>query len=257
MVVGISFLAPSLSAWAESLPASTDSLVMRGVECGYNFDDRAFDDFDEVIRREPDHPRGYFLKASGFFWRVLVHPSDQDARAMMRDFSQQAIDRAEARLDRDDDDVEGLFYLGAAAGNLGCFYGMEDRWLKAYWHGRRGENALLSLVEIDPDYNDAYLGLGIYHYYSAVLPKIVRTLSYVMGNRSDKNLGLQQLQHAAKEGTLASRRVGCRDPELLAPARPTPRSHLLGVDIDGLPVSETTLEYCVLFAALSAPSETS
>ena len=93
-----------------------------------------------------------------------------------------------------------------------------------------------------------------------MLPKIVRTLSYVMGNRSDKNLGLQQLQHAAKEGTLASCRVGCRDPELLAPARPTPRSHLLGVDIDGLPVSETTLEYCVLFAtcgALSAPSETS
>ena len=156
MVVGISFLAPSLSAWAESLPASTDSLVMRGIECGYNFDDRAFDDFDEVIRREPDHPRGYFLKASGFFWRVLVHPSDQDARAMMRDFSQQAIDRAEARLDRDDDDVEGLFYLGAAAGNLGRFYGMEDRWLKAYWHGRRGKNALLSLVEIDPDYNNAY-----------------------------------------------------------------------------------------------------
>ncbi|SVD65866.1 uncharacterized protein METZ01_LOCUS418720, partial [marine metagenome] len=86
-------------------------------------------------------------------------------------------------------------------------------------------------------------GLGIYHYYSAVLPKIVRTLSYVMGIRGDKNLGLQQLQHAAKEGTLASCRVGCRDPELLAPARPTPRSHLLGVDIDGLPVSETTLEY--------------
>lgn len=62
------------------------------------------------------------------------------------------------------------------------------------------------------------------------------------------------------EGTLASCRVGCRDPELLAPARPKPRSHLLGVDIDGLPVSETTLEYCVVFATcgvLSAPSETS
>ena len=66
---------------------------------------------------------------------------------------------------------------------------MEDRWLKAHWHGRRGKNALLSLVEIDPDYNDAYLGLGIYHYYSAVLPKIVRTLSYVMGIRGDKESG--------------------------------------------------------------------
>lgn len=110
MVVGISFLAPSRRPWAESLPASTDSLVMRGIECGYNF--------DEVIRREPDHPRGYFLKASGFFWRVLVHPSDQDARAMMRDFSQQAIDRAEARLDRDDDDVEGCSTWGRQRGIL-------------------------------------------------------------------------------------------------------------------------------------------
>ena len=119
----------------------------------------------------------------GAEWRVFS-PEQGDQRG------RGAEGLGEERLDRDDDDVEGLFYLGAAAGNLGRFYGMEDRWLKAYWHGRRGKNALLSLVEIDPDYNDAYLGLGIYHYYSAVLPKIVRTLSYVMGIRGDKNLGL-------------------------------------------------------------------
>jgi hypothetical protein len=37
-------------------------------------------------------------------------------------------------------------------------------------------------------------------------------------------------------------------------ARPTPRSQLLGVGIDGLPVVETTLDYCVLLAT-SAASE--
>ena len=60
----------------------------------------------------------------------------------------------------------------------------------------------MRVVELDPEYHDAYLGLGIYHYYAAVLPRVIKVLSYVMGIRGDRELGLKELVHAAAKGNL-------------------------------------------------------
>jgi len=68
--------------WGETASQSTDELIAAGIERGYNFDRSAFELFDEVIRREPQNPRGYFLKAAGFFWYSLVNPADASASTM-------------------------------------------------------------------------------------------------------------------------------------------------------------------------------
>ena len=202
--VAILTVAGSTHLWGEPSHQTTEELIAAGIELGYNFDRSAFDKFDEVIRREPEHPRGYFLKAAGFFWFSFVNPADKNARAQFRDLSEIAIKKAENRLRDNDEDVEALFFLGAASGNLGRFYALENSWLKAFWLGRRGKNTLLRVVELDPDYHDAFLGLGIYHYYAAVLPKVVRALSYIVGIHGDKELGLRELVQAATKGDLAA-----------------------------------------------------
>ena len=55
-----------------------------------------------------------------------------------------------------------------------------------------------------------------------------------------------------RSGAIAAFRDAQLDIEVLnarsALAKPTPRSDLLGAGIDGLPVTETTLEFCVLLA---------
>ena len=202
-IVMLLFGLSSTCLWGEPSRQTTNELIAEGIELGYNFDRSAFSKFDEVIRREPEHPRGYFLKATGFFWFSLVNPANESARVQFRDLSKTAIEKAENRLRQNGEDLDAHFFLGAASGNLGRFYALENRWLKAFWHGRRGKNTLLRIVELDPDYHDAFLGLGIYHYYTAVLPKVVRALSYIMGIQGDKELGLRELVQAATKGNLA------------------------------------------------------
>ena len=99
-------------------------------------------------------------------------------------------------LDKNEDDVDAMFYLGGAYGNLGRYYAMNKSWWNAYWDGKKGKNYLKDVVEKNPKYYDAYLGLGIYHYYADVLPKFIKLFSFILGIEGDKKLGFQELQLA-------------------------------------------------------------
>ncbi|MGD9159620.1 MAG: hypothetical protein PVG39_14500, partial [Desulfobacteraceae bacterium] len=52
----------------------------------------------------------------------------------------------------------------------------------------------------DPDYYDAYVGLGMYDYYLSFLPKIVRTLSF-LGAYGDREKGLEEIILTSSKGS--------------------------------------------------------
>ncbi len=58
-------------------------------------------------------------------------------------------------------------------------------------------------VEIDSTYYDAYFGLGVYHYYADVMPKLVKTASRLIGVEGDRRQGLYELKLAAEKGSYA------------------------------------------------------
>ncbi len=78
---------------------------------------------------------------------------------------------------------------------------MNKSWLKAYWYGTEGKDYLEEVVKSDPEYYNAYLGLGIYHYYADILPGVIKVLSYILGIEGDKKKGLQELKLAIRKGT--------------------------------------------------------
>jgi tetratricopeptide (TPR) repeat protein len=118
-----------------------------------------------------------------------------------RDFSYQAVEIAEERLDKNENDIEARFFLGGAYGSLGRYYAMTKSFLNAYWYGKKGKNYLEEVVEMDSTYYDAYLGLGIYHYLADILPKFVKILSFILGVDGDKEQGIREIQLAAEKGT--------------------------------------------------------
>lgn len=87
--------------------------------------------------------------------------------------------------------------------------------LKARLYGLRGENRnvahagvnarteMLRALELDPQMADATGGLGIYNYYVATLPAIVKFIRFFMGiPGGDKEAGLRQMETGMKEGVL-------------------------------------------------------
>ncbi len=169
----------------------------QGMELVYDMKfNEANDIFDKIIKLEPKNGYGYFLKSVCYFWMYLKNPQDEAVGEKYKEISFKSVDVAVEMLDKNEDDVDAMFYLGGAYGNLGRYYSMDKSWWKAYWDGKKGKNYLKDVVEKDPKYYDAYLGLGIYHYYADVLPKFIKFFSFILGIEGDKEQGIKELQLA-------------------------------------------------------------
>ena len=103
-----------------------------------------------------------------------------------------AIEVGEAAIDRNPDDLSARFFVGGAYGYKARYLALQEKWWPAYRTGRRGVKQLEEVVKRDPDFADAYLGLGIYHYYSDVLPGVLQFLGTFVGVNGDRERGLRE-----------------------------------------------------------------
>ena len=178
------------------------ALAVQGLDLGSNLHYKeSYEVFQKLIEIEPDNPRGYFLSSAIYFWMFTEDVKNEKVGDKFRDLSYEAVEVAEAKLEKNENDIDAMFFLGGAYGSLGRYYALTKSYLKAYWYGKKGKNYLEDVVEMDSTYYDAYLGLGIYHYLADVLPRGVKILSYILGIQGDREQGLREIKLAAEKGT--------------------------------------------------------
>lgn len=202
----------------EALPLETE-----GYRQVYNYD---FEEADAVFRRLadqfPDHAAGPFGRASIVFMQISqqtgamrgsshrgdrfwdqsgmpeVSPEDQ---AVFDQNYDEAIARCERVLARDPDNTLALYFLGTTESLKAAW---EMTVVRSYFGGtralRRAVGHHRTVVEIDPDYVDAYQVLGVYEYGIATLPRALRFLARLFGMQGEKERGIGWLSRSAHEG---------------------------------------------------------
>lgn len=190
----------------------------------YNMEfDAALEASQRLIERAPAHPAGYFYRAATYWqWRLIAVDPQQRA-AFLAHFdtaTQQAQERA-TRLP-DTQAAEAAFYLGAVYGMQARMYFVEQHYLRALRAAYQGSQHLQRCVARDPEWYDAYAGLGTYHYVLARVPSVWRGIvEQVIGLAGDRDKGLQALEQARAAGGLASAEAA----SLLAKIYALPREH--------------------------------
>lgn len=157
---------------------------------------------DEMIRMEPENAIGYFIKTKNNFWMCAFGNMKDEYIKNFVDSSFKTIDISRKMLDKNKDDANALFYMGNAYLFLGRWYGEDGSWLKAFWYGRKGTNYLKKALKKDPGYYDAYLGTGIYKYYADVLPRFIKSISFLLGLGGDREEGIKEVKLASLKGDL-------------------------------------------------------
>ncbi len=195
-----------LSLWLVAYPDSALlQLVTRGQHFAYV---EAFDSaeayFQRVIQTAPDDPLGYLLMA-GLTDLYMLDFSVETREKEFFSFTKQTEQRAKVWLKRYSQDPERLawahFYIGAAASYRALYQGRKRRFLSALRDGIRAVRELSKAVELDSALYDAYLGLGVYDVAMSELPKFLRWLPGVDGNR--KKRGLAKIRKAATHGLIS------------------------------------------------------
>ena len=193
-----------ISPTSESSDVSRDNpvekIIKRGIRAvtNENFQE-ALDIFQKLIDKDKKDPRGYFYKAAVF----SVTMQDYKTRAFEDEFNRfinEAIAKAEERLEIDDKDAEAHFYLGGAYGYLGIDKTMVGSWLGAFLDGTRGVFHLQEALNFNPTYYDAYYGLGAYHYWVSAKSSLLWFLPFFADERAR---GIEELRMASDKGAFA------------------------------------------------------
>lgn len=192
------------AAPARALAPEADALVLQGLDAAYSLDlERAAALFTAVSTREPEHPVGPFFLAS-LKWLEFSQNADLPGagEALAPQFEAllgECFARAWALREKAPDDPEADFYLGAAYGMKGRWLMLERKWIRAAHAGYKGYKLLKRTVALDPEYYDAYLGLGMYDYYSDTLPAVLRFAAGLIA-RGDRQRGLRYVELTRRKG---------------------------------------------------------
>lgn len=112
--------------------------------------------------------------------------------------AERCIALSEKRIAEGDPTGEGHFSKGLVLGLLGRWEIANGHMLTAYFRGRAARAHLEKTRELNPSLADPLMGLGIFEYYAAKLPAVVRVLAF-FGVSGDLEAGLNRLRVAADE----------------------------------------------------------
>jgi tetratricopeptide (TPR) repeat protein len=168
--------------------------------------DARFDDMPLLIAQTcPPAPQEacQLLGVVSLWWQIQLDPHNPARDAAFRSGADAAIDVIDTWTKREPMRAEAWFYLGGAYGARAQWRALRGQMLSAAQDGKRIKEALEHALALDPGLQDAYFGIGLYHYYADVAPaaaKMLRWLLLLPGG--DRVEGLGEMLRARSGGQL-------------------------------------------------------
>lgn len=176
-------------------------LIVEGQSYIFDVDfQNALSKFQEAKSVAPNDLRGPFFESTVYFWKGLLTKNKTEYETFIN-LTDNLITKCEDIIDKNQNDLDANFYLGWSY-TLRAFitYMVDQNLLKAASNIKDGNKYLSYVVEKNPNYYDAYLGLGVYNYMISLIPKKYQWLTSILGFSGDKDEGKKQLITCSEKG---------------------------------------------------------
>ena len=217
---------------AEDAPAAThpppaairpgnNELAARGFNELYNGDyDLAVRDFSELRKRHPDDPfpSNYLLAAEVFKELSRIgaldtesysndsflagkprRPLDPESRKRIRALCARVERQCNERLQMNPRDTDALYARGVARGFRATYMGMAEKsWMAAVRSAMGARRDHERVLELDPDYVDAKMTVGIHLYIIGSLNWAGRMAVALVGVTGNRQKGLEYLREVSR-----------------------------------------------------------
>jgi predicted Zn-dependent protease len=197
------------------------------VEALYNLDfSTAEQRFDTLIKQDDDNLEYWNGRASTILLKILYDQqkfntesftgssigtkrSKDDVNNLderkLRNTVELVIQKANAVLARNRNDVRALYALGVANATLASFEGLaRQSYLGAHSKAKAARNYHQQVLKLDPTFTDAKLSIGIYEYGVGTISSKWRFFLGVFGIRGDKPSGIRSIETVASQGKRAT-----------------------------------------------------
>jgi tetratricopeptide (TPR) repeat protein len=168
--------------------------------------DARFDDAEAEISKAcgPAPPETCALmRATSLWWQIQLNPYDRSNDAAFKSQIDGVVASVERWTTHQPQRADAWFFLGAAYGLRVQFLVLRTERLAAARDGKRIKDALERALALDPSLQDAYFGIGLYHYYAAIAPTALKILRWLMAlPGGDRVEGLREMWQARNRGEL-------------------------------------------------------
>ncbi len=226
----IVLMGTTVVSWAErshTNPLNLDPMVQDAFHYFYLLDyPAAVERFERVHIAHPGDPQGTALLLNAVLFQELYrqdlldttfyandgfltgkHATDEDPKVRDRIFAlaEEAIREAELRLSKNPDDLDALYARGWVR-SLKCTYiAMVERGFSSGFRlANRAKDDESRVLQLDPEYVDAKLVVGVHEYVVGALPFPFKLLIGFVGISGSKTRGLELLNDAARRGAVSN-----------------------------------------------------
>ena len=177
--------------------------VKKGLEYEYNFKwQQAEEVFLNLIKKNPEDPRGYHYQAGIYLWRYLSNLDKYDYNNFIA-YSDTAILKGELLMETEHNNSSVLYTIGADYSYRALAFTKAEKFLDAVWSSKKSESYLRKTLEVDSTYYDAYLGLGLYNFAVGQIPAAFKWALNLAGIKGNVDLGMSYIKKAADKGNLS------------------------------------------------------
>ncbi|MBI4052295.1 MAG: hypothetical protein HY400_07295 [Elusimicrobia bacterium] len=203
LLLFFAFLSLPSPSFAQSVTPSMEQHVLNGIDLIFSMEfDKSEAEFNQCLLENSQHPYGHFAKALSR-WARYVYDTEQTQATLIPEFNlqiQNALAVSQKWIKTHPQDARGILSLGGIYGLASRLDVVRKEWISAYLHGRKAIRYTRLALKKDPTLYDAYLGIGMYDYYSDALPRFISVLSRLV-LRGNRLRGIQELKIAAEKGT--------------------------------------------------------
>jgi tetratricopeptide (TPR) repeat protein len=227
LLISFFFAAQAQDRVIHTNPLNREPEVRAAYERFYTLDyDGALSRFRHVQQAHPDDPMAadYVLEAELFHQLYNLDLLDTTLYAHdgflsgkhqvvenkqftehIESLSNDAIRLAEARLDKNPKDVDALYARGWAKSLRATYMGLVQRsFISALRMALQARSDNDKVLDIDPDYVDAELVVGIHQYVVGSLPVPIKLMAGLAGIHGNKEHGLAMLRDGGERGVTTS-----------------------------------------------------
>jgi hypothetical protein len=196
-LIVITFLLINSSAHTQSIQA----LAEQGLQKAYNMELNAAEKiFNKIIDLKPEQPDGYFYIAKVHFWTYLA-TNDPGEYQVFQKFAEITQEKIEKILKVDKKNVKILCMAGNISSYQAMAFATNESSVDAFWASKKAVSTFEQVLEQNPKYYDAYLGLGLFDYAMSFVPDFLKWAVNLTGLSSDKARGLRYIKLAYQKGT--------------------------------------------------------
>jgi hypothetical protein len=144
------------------------------------------------------------LAAVSLWWQIQLTPESTSLDGRFNDLAAQAIAASERWTQRAPTRGEAWFYLAASYAPRVNWRVLRGERLAAARDAKKIKDALEQALQLDASLDDAYFGIGLYHYLADVTPTALKFLRWLLmmpgGDRVDGRTMLQATNAACSSG---------------------------------------------------------